>query len=143
MSDSLLVRCIANTGTSLGPSRDRYFHSERTQFHLTQGAVYRIVGMGIWETVLLVLLRDDTHRPRWLPVALFEFLDYSWPSSWEFVILDRLAASGADASDRWVALWGYGELVRDPRHSDELVNGDPAALEIFDRHAPSVVSPDD
>jgi hypothetical protein len=54
------------------------------------------------------------------------------PEDWEFVILDRLAASGGEASNRWVAVWGYRELVRNRAHSDRLIERDPEALSIFD-----------
>ena len=33
-----------------------------------------------------------------------------------------------------VARWGYPELVDDPMHFNAIVDGDPAALEIFNKH---------
>jgi hypothetical protein len=57
----------------------------------------------------------------------------SIPSDWHFVLLDGIAASGGDASNRWVAKWGYRQLVSDPSHSDALLERDSNALAIFDR----------
>ena len=81
------------------------------------------------------LIRDETGKPNWLPVGLFEFERSTLPSAWEFSLLDGTAASGGDSSNRWVALWGYPELVRDTAHSDALINRDPAALQLFEHYA--------
>ena len=92
-----------------------------------------MLGLGIFETVLLALVCDETGKPNWLPIGLFEFERTTLPTDWEFALLDGAAASGGDASDRWVVRWGYAELVRNDRHSDALIERDPAALEIFFR----------
>lgn len=76
---------------------------------------------------------DETEKPNWLPIGLFDFADTALPASWEFAVLDGTAASGGEASNRWVARWGYPELVRDDRHSDALIERDPGALAIFAR----------
>ncbi len=132
MSGCIEVRCVGRTGADLGVPTSRYFHTDRTDFHVKVGSVYYALGMGIWQTVLMVLVRDDTLRPSWLPVGLFEMSSSRLPEDWEFVILDRLAASGGEASNRWVAVWGYPELVRNRAHSDGLIERDPEALSIFD-----------
>jgi hypothetical protein len=46
-------------------------------------------------------------------------------------VRDGLGASGATDSHAWPAIWGYLELVGDPRHSDELIERKVAALRIF------------
>src|SRR5690348_16548183 len=89
------------------------------------------MGMSLWETILTVLVLDETGRPRWHPIGLFEFEHRQLPEDWEFMLLDGVAASGGDALDRYVAMWGYRELVRDPGHSDRLIERDPAALRVF------------
>jgi hypothetical protein len=66
-------------------------------------------------------------------VGLFEFNPRSVPATWEFAVLDGEAASVGTASERWVAMWGYPELVRNRSHSDQLIERDPAALEVFFR----------
>jgi hypothetical protein len=57
--------------------------------------------------------------------------DHEAPYDREFVLLDGVAASGGEASNRWVAKWGYPDLVRDDSHSDALMERDPAALEVL------------
>jgi hypothetical protein len=92
-----------------------------------------VLGLGLFETILIVLVCDETGKPNWLPSGLFEFDVQRLPAEWEFALLDGVAASGGDASNRWVAKWGYPELVRDPTHADRLTERDPAALEVFFR----------
>jgi hypothetical protein len=127
------ARCAGSTGADLGGSTSRFFHTDRTDFHVHVGTIYYGLGMGIWETVVMILVRDDTGGPSWLPVGLFDINASSLPEDWEFVVLDGIAASGGDASNRWVAMWGYPELVRNRAHSDGLIDRDPQALAVFDR----------
>ena len=125
--------CIHNVGSSLGEPSRGAFYSNDTVFHLELGKYYPIMGLGLFETVLLALVCDETGTPNWLPVGLFEFDHQALPEDWEFALLDGKAASGRDASNRWVARWGYAELARNDRHVEALVERDPAALEIFFR----------
>jgi hypothetical protein len=127
----MIARCIRNTGKSLGQPVRKAFHTSETIFHVTVGTEYDVLGLGVFETTLLALVLDDTAAPNWLPVGLFAFQNTTMPAGWQFSVLNELAASGAPASDQWVALWGYPELVRSPSHSNELVEREPAALEIF------------
>ena len=137
------VRCIGNMGVDLGSSPSRYFHTDRTRFHVSLGSLYLVLGMGIWETVLMVLVRNDSGLPSWLPIGLFEMVNFAFPGDWEFALVDGIAASGGDATNRWVAMWGYPELVRDRGHSDALLTRDPTALRTFDRYcdARSITEP--
>lgn len=126
----MIGRCVRNTGAALGEPCRGNWHTAKTVFHLEIGRSYIILGMGLFETVLSALVVDETGKPNWLPIGLFDFQDTRLPSDWEFVLVDGLAASGGDASNRWVARWGYSELVHNARHSDELIERDPVALEI-------------
>jgi hypothetical protein len=127
----MIGRAVHEVGATLGsPERGDFFSAETT-FHVTVGREYLVLGLGIFETVLLALVCDDTNKPNWLPIGVFEFQSAAFPADWEFVLVDPLAASGADASNRWVAVWGYPELVHDRSHSDRLIERDAAALEIF------------
>lgn len=129
----MIARCVRKTGAALGePSRGSFYTLE-TVFHLEVGKHYVILGLGIFETILLALVCDETQKPNWLPIGLFDLTDKELPAGWEFGVLDGIAASGGDASNRWVARWGYPELVRDDRHSDALIERDPDALAIFAR----------
>jgi hypothetical protein len=129
----VIGRCIHKTGASLGPPSRGHLYSAETVFHVEVGAQYQVLGLGIFETVLVALVCDDTGRPNWLPAGVFEIQSQTLPSDWEFALIDGKAASGGDASNRWVARWGYAELARDERHSDALIERDPAGLEVFFR----------
>jgi len=129
----MIARCVHNTGVALGePSRGDFYTTE-TVFNLEVGKDYILLGLGIFETILLALVRDETGKPNWLPVGLFELEDTRIPTGWEFGILDSAAASGGDPANRWVARWGYPELVRNEAHCDALLDRDPRALAVFDR----------
>lgn len=134
----MVGRCLHNTGSSLGEPIRGAFYSHTTVFQLEVGKRYAVMGLGIFETVLLALVCDESGDPNWLPIGLFEFDDPSLPDSWEFALLDGTAASGGEASDRWVARWGYHELVRDESHSDALIERELGALEIFHRELEKV-----
>jgi hypothetical protein len=131
-------RCIINTGTELGSPVHGHFFGRETRFNLKVGSDYSILGLGLFETVLLALVPDETRKPNWLPVGLFSFDSSELPSDWGFVLLDGAAASGGDSSNRWVARWGYLELVTDASHSDLLIKRDPKAIEIFNRRLSSL-----
>ena len=127
----MIARCVRHTGASMGePERGHYYTAE-TVFHVNIGSEYLVMGMSLWETILTVLVCDETGRPRWHPIGLFEFDSQRLPDDWEFRLLDGIAASGGDALDRRVAIWGYTQLVRDLEHSDRLIMQDPSALQVF------------
>jgi len=87
--------------------------------------------MSIWETSLDVLVCDDTGKPNWWPIGLFEFDHQTVPCDWEFGLLDGEAASGGDSLNKAVAYWGYKEMVRNPTHHDDLIERKPEALRVF------------
>lgn len=131
----MVAICIRNRGADLGAPFDRRaMHTLRSMFHLTVGSAYLVMGMGIFGSTLIALVRDDTGKPNWLPVGLFDFGAQALPAGWEFSVTDARAASGvSDPPKGWVAKWGYPELVRNPLHTDLLIERDPTAIEIFDR----------
>ncbi len=110
----MIGKCAYKTGAAV-PGRGRMAISPAVVFDLEIGREYIIMGMGIFETHLSVLVCDDTGKPNWLPIGLFEFPHEELPSGWEFSLCDPKAASGGDSSNRWVAKWGYRELVRTQR----------------------------
>jgi hypothetical protein len=131
MSNSIWLHCRYTTGSELGePSRD-HFYTVETAFDLRHGVSYPSLALGLFATTLLTLVRDETGLPNWLPAGLFEMDFSSLPRSWEFTVYDGRAASGGDAADRWVAIWGYSRLVRDQDHRDALLERDPEALRVF------------
>lgn len=128
----MIAECIHATGESLGRPERGAFYGTRTHFDLTVGSRYPVLGMGLFETILIVLIRSDSGHPDWLPIGLFRVVDPTIPSDWEFALLDGPACSGGDTSNRWLAKWGYSRLVRDPTHSDALIERDGDALNVFE-----------
>ena len=128
----MIAKAVRNTGESLGPLPRNPGMTPEAVFHVELGAEYPVIGMGLFETVLSVLVRDETGKPSWLEIGLFE-VSGDVPNDWDFALYDGLAASGGDASNGWVARWGYDELVNNPNHSDALIERDPEALRIFDK----------
>lgn len=127
-NDAIFVKCIHSTGRALGrPDRSR-FYSDDTEFDLCVGVSYPVLGIGIFETVVLALVHDETEKPNWLPIGLFEFKQVTIPGDWLFSIEDGLAASGGNADNRWTAKCGYARLVNDSSHSDGLVERDEGHL---------------
>jgi hypothetical protein len=126
----VLATCIRNRGSDLEQSGRGNFFTEQTIFHLEIGSQYKVMGLGLFETVLLALVCDETRKPNWLPVALFDFAS-SDLGGWHFALLDPIAASGGESLNRWQAIWGYDELVLDPAHKEALIERDSAALEVF------------
>lgn len=134
----MLLRCVSNRGSDLPPCVGGYFYSQRTRFDLSIDASYDVYGLGLFGESLLALVVSDNSRPRWFPVALFDVLDGSLPSIWSFAFYDRDGLLGIplDAGrdiGRWVARWGYEELVASELHNSALMDDDPVAIDIFDR----------
>lgn len=125
--------CIHNLGSQIAAERRTQFYSDETAFELTVGTAYEVLGLGIWETLLVALVRDDTGKPNWVPVGAFEIGPCEVPSDWRFCLHDGAAASGGAATQRWAARWGYPELATSDDHVRGLIERDPAELAIFAR----------
>ena len=126
----MLAKAVSNTGESLGPPPRAPGITAQSQYPVEPGNDYVVFGMGQFAEVLHILIRDEDGLPGWYPIGLFE-VSGRIPEDWEFALYDGLAASGGDASNRWVARWGYHELVANPEHSDGLLERDEEALTIF------------
>lgn len=129
----MIAVCAHNGSTSLTDHQRGRFVALDEAFNLTVDRTYIVVGMGIWETVLQVLVKDDNGLPAWCPAGLFAIAAQTVPDKWLCGLGDGISASGVDLWTRWVVKWGYAELVTDECHSDLLMERDPAALAIFER----------
>lgn len=133
---AFLARCIRNRGSQLRTPRGFYYGRE-TEFSVTPEKCYLVFGLGVYETVLLGLVQDDTEYPNWMPMGLFEVKAIECPTRWEFALLDGIGASGGQAPATWTALWGYPELVRNAAHRDGLIEREPKDLAVFFRYSPT------
>lgn len=128
------LTCVFNRSSSLpDEQRGRMVDFEET-YPLTVGSEYLVVGMGLWENVLFVLVRDDWGKPCFARAGIFEQGSQKVPQGWRFALGPGIQASGQEL---WVnpcgAVWGYDDLVDDPAHAGALEERDPDALAIFDR----------
>lgn len=131
----MLAVCVDNSPAALADHQRGRFTEVNDPYPLTPGKKYPLIGLGIWETILYALVEDDHGLPMWCPIGLFEIGPQTLPAHWSFTLAEGIRASGRQLWTRWVARWGYDELVRDEGHSDGLMNRDPQALRIFEREA--------
>jgi hypothetical protein len=131
----MMARCIHDTGSELSLPARAHFYSERTKFSVTPGKAYRIAGLGMLDTALLALVCDDTGKPNWLPAGVFDMTNVKVPVSWYLALRNGQLSAGGEPSGQWIAMMGYEELVRDPSHSDALIERDPWALQVFYSHS--------
>ena len=115
------LTCAFNRSSALpDEQRGRMADFEKT-YPLTVGAEYVVAGMGLWESVLFALVRDDWGKPCTPPLALFEPGSDEMPDGWRFALYPGIRATGREL---WVqpcgALWGYAELVEDEDHLGAL-----------------------
>lgn len=127
----MIVKCIHNSGADLGPPTKGSFYTSQSVFHLYIGVEYEVFGLGIFWASLLALVCDETGMPSWQPVSLFEIDPQTLPPKWEFAVKSPAVAEGDETPDRWVALWGYPELVRNASHNTGLLERDRGALDLF------------
>ena len=127
------VQCRTVDPAEIGLPSLGVYYTQETVFHVTLGTEYVVMGMGIFKHSLVLLICDETERPNWLPIGLFEVTDTLMPATWQFRLLDGVAASSAQPSVGWIALWGYPELAVDSQHIDKLIERDPDALAVFQR----------
>lgn len=128
----MIAKCIFNRGADLGgPVRNGYL--ETTEFTtLTVGKKYEVFGIGMWGTSISILICDDSDKPAWDPIGLFDIVEQKLPSHWLFAVYDGPGASGKGACEYgWMIRWGYPELVRNPDHSDGLMERVPAEMQKF------------
>lgn len=117
----MIVSCAHNRSSGLSDHQRGRFASIDATYDLTVGKNYVALGLGIWETVLQVLIQDDNGLPNWCPMGLFDCKPQAIPAHWKFGLRSGITASGSHLWTQWVAIWGYEELVDDPGHSDALM----------------------
>jgi hypothetical protein len=121
------VRLVAtgSRGSDLPPAvLEKSGNTPQSKFNVTVGREYVVRAMALWTYGMGVLMVDDTGRPHWNLLDVFEVVDPRLPAGWEFTRRD---------GDPVIALWGYPTLIRDPSHHDDLIDRKTSALEAFRR----------
>ena len=132
--DVMVVTCTSNRADVLGDHQRGRATRPEAEYDLTVGHQYQVVGMLLWETTLLFVVRSDSGAPYTAPVGLFDRSSSRLPADWSFAIGPGVALSGPRLWQRpLVATWGYRELVDDEGHLERLVEGDPHAAAVFSR----------
>lgn len=122
--------CITNRGADLvNPARD-HFYTPTTTFTLTAGQRYPIVGLGMFGSILVVLVVDDSRSPNWVPPGVLDLSRFAIPRTWAANVVDRAGATGGSCSN-WVFLMGPPAMGPDATTVDLLTDRDDDALEQF------------
>ncbi|MCF2530796.1 hypothetical protein [Yinghuangia soli] len=118
------VLCVGTTGAD-APAEFLRLSGNRPEarFNITLGREYYVHAMALWASGLGVLVIDDTGKPNWKPLGIFEVVDPRLPANWGFAELDPTAYVRA--------LWGYPTLVRDIGHHDQLINRSRSAFAVM------------
>jgi len=123
----MLARCVADSGLDLGLPPAGAVYTEATVFHLQRGSCYLIWGLTVHEGSLDALVWDNTGRPNWLPIGLFDIPEQPIPTHWEF----RIVRTASLQAQGYRAILGYPQLVRDLGHLDGLADRVPKDLDDF------------
>lgn len=128
----MLVRCTANSLDTLPDCRVRErlrqsIHLEGPDPLLVIGEVYQVVAIASWQDdgirLYLHTVAESDH-PYPYPIEMFEVVDPSLPVGW---------CIGFGRSEDGVCIeWiGFQEWAADPHFFEKLVDGDEAALRIY------------
>jgi hypothetical protein len=120
------VRCEANIGSALKPEYLSLGYTVESRFDLSVGNAYLILAMMLWNSQLMILLKDDSGQPNWHPLELFSVIDHHLSDEWFFS-----TQVGVDHGVQ--ALWGYECLVKDKEHYERVLEREPSALDKFHR----------
>jgi len=131
----MIATCLSTRSSHLPDHQQGRFAALDQEFPLTESRDYLVLGIGVWETILQLLVEDDQLRPCWCPAGLFDLPAQPIPAGWLCSLEEGVHKGGTDLWTLWVMKCGYPELLADEHHSDRLQEGDGAALAIFRREA--------
>lgn len=118
----MLVTCKANSGQALSQASIASGNFMSSQFTVTIGRSYVVVGMIFWRSTLNVLISDDYDSPNTFPIELFEVSDGSIPNWWRF---------GVFKDEEFQAAFGYKELFDITYWNLLIGKRDQAAIDSF------------
>lgn len=120
------VKCIANNYAGLSERSKKAGRDLNVIFHVTVGDVYTVYGVNLWRrgTLSYLTMNAANSLPIWTPAELFEVVEDKLPADWYYKFLG--------VSDDYLnAVWGYKELVQNPKHYTGLVGEDRKEIEFF------------
>lgn len=122
------VTCIGNNGRYLPEKYLASGNSIETIFQVSLGELYIVYGICLWDdddTLHYLLMGKNENLPSWYPAELFQVTDKSLPFEWYFNF------NSVREQSLLTAIWGYEELVKDPKHHDALIERESDAIEVF------------
>lgn len=124
--------CVSNRAADLGPLQLGRATQPDVVFDLTVGRRYSVVGMVLWETMLWLLVRSDSGDPLNAPAGLFDGVPTAIPKGWGFAVGPGANRRGEVLNaEPMVGVWGYAELIDDPRNIERLFEGESEAIAAF------------
>ena len=126
--------CVENDVKNLPLSQRGAAGAYEGPHPLTKGNYYYIHAMVLLENRLLYLVLNDFDYPRFHPAAFFGPFTGPVPSWWCYGIGEDIRADGVAAILAVQSIWGYPEMVQDPKHRERLILGDVEAQNIFDKY---------
>jgi hypothetical protein len=120
------IKCINNTGLAFKGYNMPLGHFETSEFCLTIGEEYTVMGIVLAEGLITYLI-DDKGRVTLYPFQLFEVTDNRISNKWFF----KKYTKDDELYPFAEAVWGYYELVFDDSHYEELVDLNEDAYQIY------------
>ncbi len=125
------VECIANSGKALSLKQIAFVNSPNYEReYLEIGKIYNVYGITLSMHSLNYLIATGVaESPTFEPVAFFKIIENNIPPMWYFNYFGDKNEVPSDA------VWGYKELVFDPRHCSDLEERkNEDAFKIFFKH---------
>lgn len=121
------VKCLYNTGKNLSQKFLDDGWTKESTMYLDINREYIVYGISFFKKDLCMYLITDKYlKPFWCPDEIFEITDSKISSLWHFKKFEK--------SDTIYEDWrfcGYYELIYDVFHSNDLMEREPKALDIF------------
>jgi hypothetical protein len=120
------VKCIANDYAHLTERSKKAGRDLNVIFHVNIGDTYCVYGINLWRrgTLSYLVMNAAGSMPIWVPAELFQLVDGKLPNEWYYKFLGL-------TDDYLNAVWGYKELVENPKHYTGLVGEDKKEIDLF------------
>lgn len=125
------MRAIAKktNGAHLDPAYQSVGYGESYFPQLVIDESYLVYGMILWHTKLWYLIIGEyAEMPEWMPAELFDVIDHKVSRHWNFSFRHQATENDVEC------VWGYSELAIGISHFDQLLEGDPVAINLFNQY---------
>ena len=127
----MLVKCIGNDAASLPPHYRSMFAPEgcrERRWRLLKGKIYVACAINMFAGRQCYLVRmEDSYAPEFMPAPLFAIIDGRLSTQWRYWAVKVFYENNLEC------VIGYPELTDDTPHYDELIDGKPEAVLVFEK----------